>query len=105
MNARIVEILQRLLGGFVDSFKMKNPTVFAFVQSGLLAITGTLGTLLLNGDIQDTQVCVFGFCFGVVQAVISVLAVLTALLGAHTPESAAAKALREKSASPENNNA
>ena len=102
MTTRIIELLQRLLGGFVDSFKMKNPTVFAFVQSGLLAVSGTLASLLLNGDIQDTQVCIFGFCFGVVQAVVAVLATLTALLGAHTPESAAAKALREKSESPQN---
>lgn len=81
-----MDFIQKLLSGLVDSFKMKNPVVFTVVALALgvvyFGINAALGSSLPDGTalINDSTT-------GLLEKVQSVLVVVMALLGAHTPQS------------------
>ena len=88
MNNAIVDFLKKLIWGFVDKFKMKNPVVFGVVATILFGIFNTISNLVLQGLLADLVLFTLPFV-GKVTITKTIVALLT-LLGAHTPSLPAA---------------
>ena len=86
--SNITETIIRLLSGFVDQFKMKNPQAFAITVTILLGVYTMISNGLDNGALNDTEVSIFGMTFFILSFVEKAIVFLLAVLGAHTPQRA-----------------
>lgn len=84
----ILRFLQELLDGFIDSFKMKNAKVFAFVVFGLLFLNFAADWMLNYINPETGEFFIVEPIRGVLKTGSDVILILLTLLGAHTPETA-----------------
>lgn len=81
----ILETLLRIVSGIVDSFKVKNPTVFMIVGAVLLGLYATSNELLAAVNDVGAPLLSAGL-FKTVSWLKEGIVALLFLLGAHTPQ-------------------
>lgn len=81
-----MDFLVKLLGGLVDSFKVKNPVVFGVIQIVLAVLFFLSQQLTLPiGDDPTVFLIASETIRGFIEAAQGFIVAIMALLGAHTP--------------------
>jgi hypothetical protein len=81
----IIDLIIRLLGGFVDAFKVKNPVVFTIIITTLGIIYYSLGSLI-DAVLPGGGSLLPEATEAIIETIRNILVAVMAVLGAHTPE-------------------